>query len=81
MGVWTLSPLATHMRKDLGVGSDVVSLILCQTLAGPRASRILDRATVLPERRRALEGWAAWLEQLRAGAAPGEAKVSSSLAW
>lgn len=67
---WTIHGLrhtmATHLREDLAVPPDVVSLLLGHTLAGPRASRIYDRAQLLAERRRALEAWAEWLEGLSA---------------
>ena len=48
---------ATHLREDLGVSSEVVSLILCHTPPGPRVSRVYNRAELLPERRAALVAW------------------------
>jgi integrase len=56
---------ATHMREDLGVSSEVVSLLLGHTPPGPRVSRVYNRAELLPERRAALVAWAAWLERIR----------------
>src|SRR5262249_23741504 len=64
---WTVHNLrhtiGTHMREDLGVSSDVVSLILGHTPPGPRVTRVYDRAELLPERRSALGAWGAWLDQ------------------
>ena len=57
--------LATHLREDLAIPPDVVSLILGHAVQGPAVSRIYDRAQRLGERRRALEAWAAWLERLQ----------------
>lgn len=57
---------ATHLREDLGVSSEVVSLLLGHTPPGPRVSRVYNRAELLPERRAALVAWAAWLERLAA---------------
>lgn len=57
--------LATHLREDLEVAPDIVSLILGHVIRGPQASRVYDRAERLPERRRALEAWARWLEALQ----------------
>ncbi len=66
---WTIHSfrhsIATHLREDLAVTPDVVSLILGHAVGGPRVSRIYDRAERLPERRRALEAWATWLEALQ----------------
>ena len=66
---WTFHGLrhamATHLREDLQAPPDIVSLLLGHTIAGPSVSRVYDRAERLPERRRALEGWAAWLEALQ----------------
>jgi integrase len=53
--------LATHLREDLKVSSDIVSLILGHTPAGPRVTRIYDRSELLPERRTALAAWASWI--------------------
>ena len=72
---WTIHGLrhtiATHLREDLAIAPDIVSLILGHTVAGPRISRLYDRAERLPERRRALEAWAVWLDAL-AGPEGGE---------
>jgi integrase len=65
---WTIHSLrhtlATHLIEDLGVSRHVVSLILGHTLPGPAATRVYDRADLLPERRAALERWAEWLRRL-----------------
>ncbi len=53
--------VATHLREDLKVSSDVVSLILGHTPPGPRVTRIYDRSELLPERRAALVAWASWV--------------------
>jgi integrase len=53
--------VATHLREDLKVSSDVVSLILGHTPAGPRVTRIYDRSELLAERRAALIAWASWV--------------------
>ncbi len=48
MARWTIHGLrhtiATHLRADLGVSSEVVSLILGHTPPGPRVTRIYNRA-------------------------------------
>ncbi len=66
---WTIHGLrhtvATHLIEDLGVARHVVSLLLGHTMPGPSATKIYDRAELLPERRAALVAWAAWLERLR----------------
>ena len=66
---WTLHglrhSLATHLREDLSVAPDVVSLLLGHAVQGPAVSRVYDRAQMLGERRRALEAWAGWLEGLQ----------------
>jgi len=53
---WTIHSLrhtiATHMLEHLGVSRHVVSLILGHTLPGPAATRVYDRAELLPERPR-----------------------------
>jgi integrase len=54
---------ATHLREDLGVRPDVVSLLLSHAPAGPSVSRIYNRAELLAERRAALEAWALWLAE------------------
>jgi integrase len=65
MAKWRIHDLrhtvATHLREDLKVSSDVVSLILGHTLAGPRVTRVYDRSELLPERRAALVAWASWV--------------------
>jgi integrase len=53
--------VATHLREDLKVSSDIVSLILGHTPPGPRVTRIYDRSELLPERRAALVAWASWV--------------------
>jgi integrase len=62
---WTIHNLrhtvGTHMREDLRVSSEVVSLILGHTPPGPAVSRVYNRAELLPERRAALMAWAGWL--------------------
>jgi integrase len=67
---WTVHNLrhtiGTHMREDLGVSSEVVSLILGHTPPGPRITRVYDRAELLPERRSALVAWGGWLDRLKA---------------
>lgn len=57
---------ATHLREDLGVASETVSMLLGHTPPGPRVSRVYNRAELLLERRAALVAWAAWLEALTA---------------
>jgi integrase len=65
---WTLHgfrhSIATHMREDLGIGRDVVSLVLSHTQGGPRVTGIYDRAEKLAERRAALLAWSSWLAGL-----------------
>lgn len=65
---WTIHALrhtlATHAIEDLGVSRHVVSLLLGHTMPGPTATRVYDRAELLPERRAALERWAEWLGRL-----------------
>jgi hypothetical protein len=68
---WTIHNLrhaiGSHMREDLDVGVDVVSLLLAHQLnEGARVTRVYDRAQLLTKRRAALEAWAAWLERLPA---------------
>jgi integrase len=76
---WTIHNLrhtiATHLREDLGIRSDVVSLLLGHTPEGPRITRTYLRAPLLPERRVALVAWAAWLDGLR------DAKAGKLLSW
>ena len=68
MARWRIHDLrhavATHLREDLKVSSDVVSLILGHTPPGPRVTRIYDRSELLSERRAALVGWASWVTRL-----------------
>ncbi len=69
---WTIHGLrhtaATHLREDLDVPQDVVALLLGHTPPGlPQATPLYLRATLLPERRAALEAWAAWLDRVRCG--------------
>ncbi len=64
--------IGTHLREDLKVSSEVVSMLLGHTPEGPRVSRVYNRAELLPERRAALTAWAAWVERIaseRKGAA------------
>lgn len=67
---WTIHgfrhTIGTHMREDLKVPSDVVSLILGHKVSGPAVTRIYNRAELLPERRDALTKWADWLDRLKA---------------
>jgi integrase len=68
---WTVHNLrhtiGTHLREDLGVSSEVVSLILGHTPPGPRVTRVYNRAELLQDRRAALVAWAQWLDRLRTG--------------
>lgn len=60
--------MATHMREDLRVDRNVVGLLLAhEQTGGGRATRIYDRAELLPERRAALVAWGAWVESMAAG--------------
>lgn len=66
---WTIHNLrqtiGTHLREQIGVRGDVVSLILSHTVAeGAAVTRIYNRAQLMPERRDALARWARWLEEL-----------------
>ena len=77
---WTVHNIrhtvGTHLREDLKVSRDIVSLILGHTPAGAVASRIYDRAQMLPERRDALTIWANWIDGLAVSTAtPKGAKV------
>lgn len=56
--------MATHAVEDLGISSDVVSLLLSHRPAGPAVSRIYTRAERLNERREALTRWAQWIDGL-----------------
>jgi integrase len=68
MAAWTIHNLrhtvGTHLREDLHVAPEVVSLILGHTPPGPRVTRVYNRAELLPERGAALEAWATWLKDL-----------------
>jgi integrase len=70
MSRWTVHNLrhtiGTHMREDLGISSEVVSLILGHTPPGPRVTRVYNRAELLPERREALLLWGSWLDRTKA---------------
>jgi integrase len=63
---WTVHNLrhtvGTHMREDLGISSEVVSLILAHAPPGSRVTRVYNRAELLPERREALLAWGSWLD-------------------
>jgi integrase len=65
---WTIHNIrhtvGTHMREDLKVPREIVSLILGHTQAGPTATRIYDRSELLPERRAALIAWSEWLARI-----------------
>ncbi len=65
---WTIHNIrhtvGTHMREDLGIDRDVVSMILLHAPGGPAVTRVYDRAEMLPERRAALQAWADWVEAL-----------------
>jgi integrase len=65
---WTIHNLrhsvATHMREDLGVAPDIVSLLLGHTIPGASVTRVYDRSQRLGERRAALLAWTAWLAAL-----------------
>lgn len=71
---WTIHGLrhtiATHLREDLDVAPDLVSLLLSHSPGGPAVSRIYDRAAKLAERRAVLEAWAEWLARLSVRIAP-----------
>lgn len=55
----------THMREDLSIRRDVVSLILAHKVTdGARVTEVYDRAPLLADRREALAEWATWLDQL-----------------
>jgi integrase len=68
---WTIHgfrhTIATHLRADLGVSSEVVSLILGHSPPGPRVTRIYNRADLLPERASALATWSQWIERVASG--------------
>jgi len=67
--------IATHLRADLGVSTEVVSLILGHTPPGPRVTRVYNRADLLPERTSALKAWGRWIENVAAGKHRRGAKV------
>lgn len=58
------SAAATHMVEDLGVSSEVVSLILAHRPPGAAVTHVYQRAERLTERRDALSRWASWMEAL-----------------
>lgn len=68
---WTIHSLrhsmATHLREDLRVPSEVVAAILAHAPPGSAVSRVYNRAELLPERRAALVAWAAWLSATKEG--------------
>jgi integrase len=67
---WTIHNLrhtvATHMAEDLGVPTDVISLVLAHRPPGAPVSMVYNRAERLAERRDALTRWAVWVERLLA---------------
>jgi integrase len=69
MARWTVHnirhTIGTHLREDLGVSSEIVSLILGHTPPGARVTRVYNRAELLPERRAALAAWGRWLDRLK----------------
>ena len=71
MARWTIHgfrhTIATHLRANLGVSTEVVSLILGHTPPGPRVTRVYNRADLLPERASALAAWARWIDNVAAG--------------
>jgi len=69
--------IATHLRADLGVSSEVVSLILGHTPPGPRVTRTYNRADLLPERAVALAAWARWIDSVASGRRRRPAKIIS----
>jgi integrase len=77
---WTIHgfrhTIGTHMREDLKVPSDVVSLILGHKVSGPAVTRIYNRAELLPERRAALSRWADWLDRIKAKPERGRKRAS-----
>lgn len=83
MARWTIHGLrhtmATHLRADLGVSTEVVSLILGHTPPGPRVTRIYNRADLLPERASALAAWARWIEKVSSGTSRRPTRVVPSV--
>jgi integrase len=65
---WTVHNLrhtmGTHLREDLNVPTEVVSLILGHTPPATRITRVYNRADLLTERRAALVAWAHWIDSL-----------------
>jgi integrase len=65
---WTIhglrTALGTHLVEQGLASPTVADLILGHALPGSKVARIYVRAELLPERRAALERWAAWLERL-----------------
>jgi integrase len=65
---WTVHELRhtvrTHLREQLHVRGDVAELIVGHVRRGVQG--IYDRSELLPERRAALEAWAAWLAAVKA---------------
>lgn len=60
---------ATHMREDLDVDPEVISLLLAHTRPTrkgnvPEVTDVYLRAELLGQRRAALVAWAAWLDRL-----------------
>jgi integrase len=68
---WTVHGIrhtvATHLRADLGVSAEAVSLILGHTPPGQRVTRTYNRADLLAERAAALTSWAEWINRVAAG--------------
>jgi hypothetical protein len=60
------SALSTLGREEeaLGLDGDVIRWLLGHS-AGTKVERAYNRATLLPQRRRALAKWARWLERLK----------------
>jgi len=56
--------VATHMAEDLGVPTEIVSLILAHRPPGAPVSMLYNRAEKLAERRDALCRWAVWVEEV-----------------
>lgn len=79
MARWTIHgfrhTIATHLRADLSVSTEVVSLILGHTPPGPRVTRVYNRADLLRERASALKAWARWIENVVAGKHRRDVKV------
>lgn len=56
--------LATHLEERLGVRDKISSLLLAH-VHGSASDRIYSRASLLPERREALQKYADWIDTLR----------------